>query len=72
MSAIVSKLPRLNRNVLEYIIHFVTKIAQPRYVKVNKMTVSNLAVVFSPSFMRNPSTDPLEMIANMKHQVGQQ
>eukprot|EP00954_Amorphochlora_amoebiformis_P009678 753243-Amorphochlora_amoeboformis.AAC.1 len=33
------------------------------------MTMSNLAMVFSPSVLRNPSTDPLQMIANIKHEV---
>jgi hypothetical protein len=33
------------------------------------MTVDNLAVVFSPSLLRCPSEDPMEMMTNSKSEV---
>jgi len=36
---------------------------------VNRMTIDNLAIVFAPSFLRNPSEDPLDILAASKFET---
>jgi len=66
---ILSKLPKTNVAVLKFLTDFIHRVAAPENLEINKMTVANLAMVFAPSVLRNPSTDPLDMIKNIKHEV---
>mmetsp|Transcript_28559 Transcript_28559/g.69630 ORF Transcript_28559/g.69630 Transcript_28559/m.69630 type:complete len:645 (-) Transcript_28559:269-2203(-) len=61
------KLPALNWKVLETISVMAGKIAA--LSAVNKMTYSNLAIVFAPGMLRNPSEDPAEMLENSKYET---
>mmetsp|Transcript_4607 Transcript_4607/g.8985 ORF Transcript_4607/g.8985 Transcript_4607/m.8985 type:complete len:649 (-) Transcript_4607:439-2385(-) len=63
----VTQLPALNQKVLEHICTLAGKIAD--LSSVNKMTYSNLAIVFAPGFLRNPSEDPAEMLENSKYET---
>ncbi|GAB5363723.1 hypothetical protein AAMO2058_000908300 [Amorphochlora amoebiformis] len=66
---ILSRLPKVNQAIVRHLVELASIISAPKNVEINKMTMSNLAMVFSPSVLRNPSTDPLQMIANIKHEV---
>lgn len=66
---IMSKIPKANAAVIEHLVEMASVISSPDNVTRTKMGVSNLAVVFAPSLLRNPSTDPLDMIANIKFEI---
>ena len=65
----MSKIPKANAAVIEHLVKMASVISSPDNVTRTKMGVSNLAVVFAPSLLRNPSTDPLDMIANIKFEI---
>jgi hypothetical protein len=55
--AILSKLPPTNRYIVARIITFLRVCVQPENVEKSKMSVDNMAMIFAPSFLRNPNTD---------------
>jgi hypothetical protein len=52
MRKIVSKLPLNSIALIHNIVHLMRDVASPEHMKVTKMDYSNLAVVFTPSFIR--------------------
>mmetsp|Transcript_13942 Transcript_13942/g.21074 ORF Transcript_13942/g.21074 Transcript_13942/m.21074 type:complete len:656 (-) Transcript_13942:126-2093(-) len=62
----VKNLPDLNQKVIEHIVKMAGEIAA--LSSVNKMTFGNLAIVFAPGILRNPSDDPAEMLENSKYE----
>lgn len=55
-ATLIASLPAVNRNVITFLVEkVVAPIIQPDCMTVNKMGIGNLAVVFGPSFLRNPS-----------------
>lgn len=64
--AVLDRLPETNLLVAKYLVKFLQLIGDPRYQPVTKMTVSNLAMVFAPSFLRCPSDNPLTILANSR------
>ncbi|GAB5360727.1 hypothetical protein AAMO2058_000652200 [Amorphochlora amoebiformis] len=62
----IEKLPLINRKVLSSIGKMACEIAA--LSSINKMTFSNLAIVFAPGMLRNPSEDPAEMLENSKYE----
>mmetsp|Transcript_17190 Transcript_17190/g.32650 ORF Transcript_17190/g.32650 Transcript_17190/m.32650 type:complete len:102 (+) Transcript_17190:1925-2230(+) len=66
---VFNNLKAVNRTTVEYLVDMFISISSPENLEKNKMTMANLAMVFSPSLLRNPSTDPLQMIVNIKHEV---
>jgi len=56
LSDAVQQLPRANYNLLHYLCAFLHDVAC--YSEVNRMTASNLAVVFSPCFIKPEIDDP--------------
>ena len=57
LSQLLSNVPPVNRRVMARVVALLQLIAQHK--DVNKMSISNLAIVFAPSFLRDPSDDPL-------------
>mmetsp|Transcript_17292 Transcript_17292/g.25930 ORF Transcript_17292/g.25930 Transcript_17292/m.25930 type:complete len:498 (-) Transcript_17292:17-1510(-) len=66
---VLDKIPKINRMIIVHLVELVSIISAPRNVVKNRMTLANLSMVFAPSILRNPSTDPLKMIENIKNEV---
>ena len=63
---VLDELPEVNLLVAKYLVKFLQLIGDPRYQPVTKMNISNLAMVFAPSFLRCPSDNPLTILANSR------
>ena len=62
MRDVIAKLPRVNRNLLRHLCVLLTKVQEQS--EKNKMTLSNLAVVFGPNLVSNPQADLHEQMEN--------
>ncbi|EGC33638.1 hypothetical protein DICPUDRAFT_56354 [Dictyostelium purpureum] len=62
---LVASLPLLNQKIIGYIIEFLQEAIKPEYVETSKMGSDNLAMVFSPCFLRSPHTDPNILLGNI-------
>ena len=49
IASLLQKLPRENFVVLQFLMEFLTRVAE--HSEINKMTISNLAVVFGPNLV---------------------
>lgn len=58
---VIQHLPEFNLNVLQYLIHFLQIICDPKNEPVTRMSVNNIAMVFAPNILRCPS-DNLQVI----------
>ncbi|KAI9092913.1 hypothetical protein DFS34DRAFT_281217 [Phlyctochytrium arcticum] len=65
-SDIIAKLPDVNQRVVNYVIKFLRKIAEPQNQPFTKMTTSNVAMVFAPNFLRCPSDNPTVIFESTK------
>jgi len=64
---IMNKLPEINQKVIAYLLEFVQLMAQPEVQQATKMNIDNLAMVFSPSFLRfEGTTEPANVMTNQK------
>jgi hypothetical protein len=63
---VLDRLPETNLLVAKYLVKYLQLIGDPRHQPVTKMNVSNLAMVFAPSFLRCPGDDPLTILANSR------
>lgn len=54
---LLDRLPDLNRGVVLYVVNYLQILALPQNQQETKMGVQNLAIVFGPNFLRNPSED---------------
>ncbi|EAT42244.1 AAEL006191-PA [Aedes aegypti] len=68
-AAIVEKLPKINRLVLTYLVHFLQQFALPDVVASTKMDSSNLAMVFAPNLLRCQSQDPKVILENARKEM---
>ncbi|XP_055640474.1 rho GTPase-activating protein 39 isoform X2 [Toxorhynchites rutilus septentrionalis] len=68
-AAIVEKLPKINRLVLTYLVHFLQQFALPDVVANTKMDSSNLAMVFAPNLLRCQSQDPKVILENARKEM---
>lgn len=55
---ILRKLEPLNLRVLKYTIDYLKIFLNPENQKLTSMNVQSLAIIFGPTFVRCPSTDP--------------
>ncbi|PRP88153.1 rho GTPase-activating protein 24-like [Planoprotostelium fungivorum] len=62
LTELVQKLPLENQLVLKYLCGFLARVVQ--FSGVNKMTLSNLAIVFGPSLLRRKEHDPVRVITD--------
>ncbi|XP_038110456.1 rho GTPase-activating protein 39 isoform X2 [Culex quinquefasciatus] len=68
-AAIVEKLPKINRLVLTYLVHFLQQFSLPDVVANTKMDSSNLAMVFAPNLLRCQSQDPKVILENARKEM---
>uniref|UniRef100_A0A182KBJ9 Rho-GAP domain-containing protein n=1 Tax=Anopheles christyi TaxID=43041 RepID=A0A182KBJ9_9DIPT len=68
-ASIVEKLPKINRLVLTYLIHFLQQFSLPDVVANTKMDSSNLAMVFAPNLLRCQSQDPKIILENARKEM---
>lgn len=66
-AAIFNKAPTLTRETVAVLAGMLREVAAKE--AENKMSVGNLAIVFSPSFLRCTSADPMEMMMNTKFET---
>jgi len=65
---LIDTLPEINKRVITYMTDFLKVVAKPENQKHTKMSVSNLAMVFAPNFLRCPSENPQVIFENTKHE----
>lgn len=56
VQAVVARVPAVVRPTLQFLVRLLRRVAAKQ--AVNRMSASNLAVVFAPSFLRDPNDDP--------------
>lgn len=61
---VVEDLPPINRDIAKYVVRMLQRVAE--FQQINKMSVSNLAMVFAPNFLRCPDTNPQIIFENTK------
>jgi hypothetical protein len=64
VKALVDRLPPANRRVLKYLLFFLQEVAA--HAESNKMRPMNLAIVFSPNFLKS-NRPAIEVLANSGH-----
>lgn len=64
----LKSLDQLNVRVLKLIASMCTELASPENVLANRMDLHNIAIVFGPCLLRNPSEDPMEIMAGTRHE----
>jgi len=62
-----SKIPVLNRRVIDYIATLAKEIEKLK--DVNRMDMTNIAIVFAPGMLQDPGDDPAVMLANSKYEI---
>src|SRR5690606_7777677 len=54
LNIFLSQLPVVNRECIKYLVKFLKKLLDPLHENITKMNLDNVAVVFSPTILRNP------------------
>jgi hypothetical protein len=62
---ILDRLPQSNAGLLEYLMSFLSRVAE--YSATNRMSASNLAIVFSPNILRPRVENVASIMADSKH-----
>ncbi|KAF2072754.1 hypothetical protein CYY_005942 [Polysphondylium violaceum] len=65
---LVKKIPAINQKVLTYLIHFIQIFCKLEFVAHSKMGVSNLSMIFAPTILRCPSSDPNVLLNNVNNE----
>ena len=63
---LLSQLPAVNRELIKYIIKFLNELLN--YKNITKMNLQNIAIVFGPAFLRNPSNDAQNQLNNARYE----
>ncbi|KAG5450372.1 Rho GTPase activating protein 39, variant 2 [Clonorchis sinensis] len=66
---LIRKIPLLERRCLLYLILLLQRLAKPENASVSLMDPRNLATVIAPNLMRSGSTDPKELLENIRPQT---
>ncbi|KAJ1794046.1 hypothetical protein LPJ59_004617, partial [Coemansia sp. RSA 2399] len=61
---VLAELPHSSLLVIRYLLAFFARLLRPSVRARTKMDASNLALVFGPSLLRNPASDPKDMFAS--------
>ncbi|KAI8872539.1 hypothetical protein GQ42DRAFT_161225 [Ramicandelaber brevisporus] len=61
---VIKRLEGIRLRVVDYVTQFLQVLARPENVVQTKMNVSNLAVVFAPSYLRCPAENKADIFAN--------
>ena len=66
---LLSQLPKVNRELIKYLIKFLTQLLLDDNTVITKMNLENVAIVFGPSFLRSPKDlDPQLQLFNAKYE----
>ena len=66
---LIQRIPiEVNQRVLIHVLALLAEAAEARHSVTSKMTLPNLAIVFSPGLLRNPSNDPAAIMLANKHE----
>ncbi|XP_044017446.1 uncharacterized protein LOC122858563 isoform X2 [Aphidius gifuensis] len=68
-TAIIDRLPDLNRRVLSHLIRFLQIFARSDVVQRTKMDANNLAMVMAPNILRCTSQDPRVILENARKEM---
>ncbi|KAJ4455341.1 putative Rho GTPase activation protein [Paratrimastix pyriformis] len=66
---LLAEFPSPNRMLLKYLVRFLRLISLEPYVTTNKMTTNNVALMFAPNIIRNPSQDPFEILKRSQMEI---
>ncbi|KAG2393210.1 hypothetical protein C9374_009787 [Naegleria lovaniensis] len=66
MRALIEKLPDNSRYVLYFVVKHLHAVAQ--HHDENKMSITNLSIVFGPTLFRSTNTSPTVMLGDVSHQ----
>ena len=66
LNVFFSQIPEANRETIKYLVNFLKKLLKPDNIKITKMNIQNLAIVFGPTLLRCPSNDPNILLLNSK------
>mmetsp|Transcript_32706 Transcript_32706/g.63816 ORF Transcript_32706/g.63816 Transcript_32706/m.63816 type:complete len:392 (-) Transcript_32706:149-1324(-) len=69
LNTVLGMIPPVNLAVLKTLVRIVMLASHPANVGKTKMTEKNMAIVFAPSILHNPSTDPMSMLHNAKYEI---
>ena len=64
IKGLLDLIPAVNRAVIHHVISFLRRVVSLSHI--NRMSASNLAIVFAPAFLRDEVTDPMQMLHNTK------
>jgi len=65
LQQLLNEIAAVNHRVLQYVISLLRQVAT--HQDENKMSISNLAIIFAPSILRDPENDPMVLFRNTKH-----
>jgi RhoGAP domain/Fes/CIP4, and EFC/F-BAR homology domain len=59
---VLNAIPELNRTVIVYLANFLQDLGSPEVIAKTLMPLENLSMVFAPSLLRCPYTDPMQIL----------
>lgn len=65
---LVDSLEPTSRHVIKWTIAYLRRVCSDENVRKNRMTASNLAMIFAPNLLRCPSQDPVVIMSTQKYQ----